>query len=55
MDTSDDMSIERMELLKSKAEEPEVIDEHKDIVVQEVISATDHSEIISVNEDKSHY
>ena len=55
MDTSDNMSIERMELLKSKAEEPEVIDKHKDIVVQEVITATDHHEIISVNEDKSHY
>ena len=49
------MSIERMELLKSKAEEPEVIDEHKDIVVQEVVTATDHHEIISVNEDKSHH
>ena len=49
------MTSERMELLKSKAQEPEVIDEHKDIVVQEVVKATNHHEIISVNEDKSHH
>ena len=49
------MSVERMELLKSKAEEPEVIDEHKDIVVQEVVTATDHHEILSVVEDTSHH
>ena len=42
-----------MELLKSKAEEPKVIDEHKDIVVQEIVSATDHHEILSVSEDSS--